>query len=41
VLDFPVQADPDQITAQGMPGPYFDVSFDFVLVPDSWTAAIP
>ena len=36
VLDFPVQADPGQIAANGMPGPYFDVSFDLVLVPDSW-----
>jgi hypothetical protein len=41
VLDFPVQGDPDQIAAEDMPGPYFDVSFDFVLVPDSWTTATP
>jgi catechol 1,2-dioxygenase len=37
VLDFPVQDGPAEIEANGMPGPYFDVSYDLVLVPDSWS----
>jgi catechol 1,2-dioxygenase len=37
VLDFPVQDDPAQVTANGMPGPYFDVSYDLVLVPADWS----
>lgn len=36
VLDFPIQDDPGQITANGMPGPYFDVPYDLVLVPNDW-----
>lgn len=39
MLDSPVQADPDQIAANGMPGPYFNVTFDFVLVPDTWSVS--
>ena len=36
VLDFQVQDDPAQIQANGMPGPYFDVTYDLVLVPAGW-----
>ena len=36
-LDFPVQDDPAEIEANTMPGPYFDVAYDLVLVPDSWS----
>ena len=37
VLDFPLQTNLDQIAVNSMPGPYFDVRFDFVLVPDTGT----
>jgi catechol 1,2-dioxygenase len=37
VLDFAVQPDPAQIEANGMPGPYCDVSYDLVLVPETWS----
>ena len=33
VLDFPVQDGPAEIEANAMPGPYFDISYDLVLVP--------
>lgn len=36
VLDFLVQDDSEQIQANGMPGPYFDVSYDLVLVSADW-----
>jgi len=36
VLDFHVEDDPAQIQANGMPGPYFDVTYDLVLVPAGW-----
>ncbi|MFB7031673.1 MULTISPECIES: dioxygenase [unclassified Streptomyces] len=35
VLEFPLNDDPAAIEAAGMPGPYFDVSCDLVLVPDT------
>jgi catechol 1,2-dioxygenase len=35
-VDFPIQDDPAEIAANGMPGPYFDVSYDLVLVPADW-----
>jgi len=35
-VDFPMQDDPVEIAANGMPGPYFDVSYDLVLVPADW-----
>jgi catechol 1,2-dioxygenase len=38
-IDFPVQDDAAQAEANGMPGPYFDVSYDLVLVPAGWSAA--
>lgn len=38
-VDFPLQDDPAQAAANGMPGPYFDVSYDLVLVPVHWPAA--
>lgn len=41
VLDFPRQDDPAQIEAHGMPGPYFEVSYDMVLVPADWPASAP
>jgi hydroxyquinol 1,2-dioxygenase len=41
VLDFPVQDGPAEIEANGMPGPYFDISYDLVLVPDSWSSPPP
>lgn len=37
VLDFPVQDDPAEIVANDMPGAYYDVSYDLVLVPDNWS----
>lgn len=37
VVDFPLQDDPQQITANQMPGPYFDVVYDLVLVPEIWS----
>jgi protocatechuate 3,4-dioxygenase beta subunit len=39
VLDFSTQDDPAQISANGMPGPYYDVSYDLVLVPADWSPA--
>jgi hypothetical protein len=39
VLHFPVQDDPAQIETNGMPDPCFSVSYDLVLVPDTWTPA--
>ncbi len=39
VLGFPVQDDPAQIEDNGMPGPYFDVAYDLVLVPATWAPA--
>jgi catechol 1,2-dioxygenase len=42
VLDFPVQNDPAEIAAHDMPGPYYDVGYDLVLVPAGWSpAAVP
>jgi catechol 1,2-dioxygenase len=35
VLEFPLNDDPAAIEAAGMPGPYFDVSCDLVLIPDT------
>jgi hydroxyquinol 1,2-dioxygenase len=34
VLDFDPQDDPAAVKANDMPGPYYDVSYDLVLVPD-------
>ena len=39
VLDFPVQGDPAEIAANTMPGAYFNVSYDLVLVPADWSPA--
>lgn len=36
VVPFPLQEDPGQIAAGQMPGPYYDVSYDFVLVSENW-----
>jgi catechol 1,2-dioxygenase len=36
-VDFPVQDDPAKVAANDMPGPYFDVSYDLVLVPADWS----
>jgi NADPH:quinone reductase-like Zn-dependent oxidoreductase len=44
VLPLPEGVDPVLATAVGandMPGPYYDVSYDLVLVPDPWQAADP
>jgi catechol 1,2-dioxygenase len=39
VLDFPLQQNPAEIAANGMPGAYFDVAYDLVLVPADWSPA--
>jgi catechol 1,2-dioxygenase len=39
VLDFPVQDEAAEIAANGMPGAYFDVAYDLVLVPADWSPA--
>ena len=39
VVDFPLQENPDEIAANQMPGPYFDVVYDLVLVPNGWSHA--
>lgn len=39
VMEFPVQDDPGEVEANRMPGPYFDVSYDLVLVPTDWPSA--
>ena len=39
VLDFSIQDDPEQIAAHDMPGPFYDVSYDLVLVPVGWSPA--
>ena len=39
VLDFPVQDDPAEIEANAMPGPYYDVRYDLVLVAADWSSA--
>ena len=38
VVDFPLQEDPEAIAAHQMPGPYFDVVYDLVLVPNGWSS---
>jgi catechol 1,2-dioxygenase len=39
VLDFRIQDEAAEIAANGMPGAYFDVSYDLVLVPAAWSPA--
>jgi catechol 1,2-dioxygenase len=41
VLDFDLQDDPAAVKANDMPGPYYDVSYDLVLVPDPGQPAAP
>jgi protocatechuate 3,4-dioxygenase beta subunit len=37
VLNFPLQHNAAQIAANAMPGTYYDVSYDLVLVPARWS----